>query len=409
MVVLSGSGGQAARCPGDGRQSCRPDQPGADLASSCTTPQKVRRGLPFFLDPAPGPVKTTAMATPTLTIDLDAVIQNWRALDRLTGPDVQTAAVIKADAYGLGSARIARALATAGARRFFVACAEEGATARQALGPGPQIALLSGHMSGDTEMIHDLDLTPMLNSLDQITRHLEALPGHPFGVQLDTGMNRLGVEMLEWQAVAPILIEAGPALLISHLACADEPDHPLNESQLAAFHAMTDGTGLPRSLAATGGILLGPRYHFDLTRPGIGLFGGMPFKTAHPVVRLSLPIIQTREVEAGETVGYGCTWTAARRSIIATVAAGYADGLPRTLSNSAHLWDGDTPCPLVGRVSMDLITVDITDLPEAPRTLDILGPHQTADALADVAGTIGYEILTGLGPRYLRRYQEHGA
>jgi alanine racemase len=349
------------------------------------------------------------MATGTLTIDLDAVAANWRALDRLSGPGVQTAAVVKADAYGLGATRLVRALAGAGARRFFVAQSEEGAIVRQALGPGPQISVLSGHMSGDTEMIHDLDLTPMLNSLEQITRHLEALPGHPFGVQLDTGMNRLGVELLEWQAVAPILIEAGPELLMSHLACADDPDHPLNEAQLKAFHDMTDGTGLPRSLAATGGILLGQRYHFDLTRPGIGLYGGLPYSAAIPALTLSLPVIQTREVAAGEAVGYGCTWVAKRQSVIATLAAGYADGLPRTLSGKAQLWDGDTPCPLVGRVSMDLITVDVTDLPDVPRHLDIVGPNQGIDALADLAGTIGYELLTALGPRYTRRYQEHSA
>jgi alanine racemase len=349
------------------------------------------------------------MATATLTIDLDAIAANWRALDRLSGPDVQTAAVVKSDAYGLDVTRVARTLALAGARRFFVACAEEGAAVRQALGQGPQIAILSGHMPGDSEMIEDLDLTPMLNSLDQITRHLEALPGHPFGVQLDTGMNRLGVEALEWQALAPILIEAGPELLMSHLASADEPGHPMNEAQLRQFHAMTDGTGLPRSLAATGGILLGPRWHFDLTRPGVGLYGGLPFVDARPAVTLSLPVIQTREVAVGESVGYGCSWTAKRPSVIATLAAGYSDGLPRTLSNRAQLWDGATPCPLVGRVSMDLITVDITDLPEVPQSLDILGPHQTVDALATAAGTIGYEILTSLGPRYRRRYQESPA
>ncbi|WP_137112235.1 alanine racemase [Rhodobacter sp. SY28-1] len=349
------------------------------------------------------------MASGTLTIDLDAIAANWRALDRMSGPGVQTAAVVKADAYGLGVTRVVRALANAGARRFFVALAEEGAAVRQALGPGPQIAVLSGHMAGDTEMIHDLDLTPMLNSLDQITRHLESLPGHPFGVQLDTGMNRLGVEMLEWQAVAPILVDAGPELLMSHLACADEPDHPLNAAQLKAFHEMTDGTGLPRSLAATGGILLGPRYHFDLTRPGVGLYGGLPHQAALPVVTLSLPVIQTREVAVGEAVGYGCTWVAERPSLIATVSGGYADGLLRSLSGKAQLWDGDTPCPLVGRVSMDLITVDITDLPEVPRALDILGPNQSVDALAGIAGSIGYEILTSLGARYTRRYQERPA
>lgn len=344
------------------------------------------------------------MATATLTIDLDAIAANWRALDRISGPGVQTAAVVKADAYGLGTGRVVRALAQAGARRFFVALAEEGAAVRQALGPGPQISILSGHMPGDTEMMHDLDLTPMLNSLEQITRHLEALPGHPFGVQLDTGMNRLGVELAEWQAVASILIAAGPVMLMSHLACADEPDHPLNLRQLEMFHEMTDGTGIPRSLAATGGILLGPQYHFDLTRPGIGLYGGRPFDTAERVVTLSLPVIQTREVAAGEAVGYGCTWEAEAPAVIATVAGGYADGLMRTLSNAAVLWDGDTPCPLVGRVSMDLITVDVTHLPEPPKVLDILGPLQTVDDLADAAGTIGYEVLTLLGARYGRRY-----
>lgn len=346
------------------------------------------------------------MATATLSIDLDALAANWRALDRASSSSVQTAAVVKADAYGLGIARVARALAQAGARRFFVAVAEEGAALRQALGPGPQICIMSGHMAGDTEMVHDLDLTPMLNSIDQVTRHLESLPGLPFGVQLDTGMNRLGMEEAEWEAVAPFVLEAGPELLMSHLACADDPDHALNELQLATFHAMTDGTGVPRSLAATGGILMGPKYHFDLTRPGIGLYGGHPYEAAARVVTLSLPVIQTRPVAAGEAVGYSCTWTAEQDSTIATVSGGYADGLLRGLSNAAVLWDGDTPCPLVGRVSMDLITVDISHLRRVPRSLDILGPHQTVDDLANIAGTIGYEVLTSLGARYTRRYVE---
>lgn len=349
------------------------------------------------------------MATATLSIDLDAIAANWRALDRASASGVQTAAVVKADAYGLGITRVARALAQAGARRFFVAVSEEGAALRQALGPGPQICILSGHMPGDTEMVHDLDLTPMLNSIDQVTRHLESLPGLPFGVQLDTGMNRLGMEEAEWEAAAPFVLEAGPELIMSHLACADEPDHALNELQLATFHAMTDGTGVPRSLAATGGILLGPKYHFDLNRPGIGLYGGAPYEGAARVITLSLPVIQTRIVQPGEAVGYSCTWRAEAPTMIATISGGYADGLLRGLSNRAVLWDGDTPCPLVGRVSMDLITVDISHLSYVPRSLDILGPHQTVDQLADIAGTIGYEILTSLGPRYSRRYQEGGA
>ncbi|MGB3278261.1 MAG: alanine racemase [Pseudorhodobacter sp.] len=346
------------------------------------------------------------MSTATLSIDLDAIAANWRALNRLSSADTQTGAVVKADAYGLGAGRVARALAQAGARRFFVACAEEGGAVRQALGNGPQISVFSGHMAGDTDMIHDLDLTPMLNSIDQITRHLEALPGHSFGIQLDTGMNRLGMEAGEWEAVAGFVLNAGPELLMSHLACADEPEHEMNAAQLAEFHAMTDGIDVPRSLAATGGILLGPEYHFDLTRPGIGLYGGLPFEEASPTVSLSMPVIQLRELSIGESVGYGCAWTAEGPSQIATVAGGYADGLLRVLGNRAVLWSGDVPCPVVGRVSMDTITVDVSHLEQAPRKLDILGPHQSVDDLAASADTIGYEILTGLGARYARRYIE---
>lgn len=349
------------------------------------------------------------MARATLSIDLDAIAANWRALDRASASGVQTAAVVKADAYGLGAARVAGALAGAGARRFFVANAEEGASLRGALGEGPQICLLSGHMAGDAEAIRAQDLTPVLNSVEQITRHLEALPGHAFAVHLDTGMNRLGLEEAEWEAVAPFVLEAGPELLLSHLACADDPDHPLNEAQLASFLAMTEGTGLPRSLAATGGIMLGRRYHFDLTRPGIGLYGGLPYEAAIPVVALRLPVIQTRAVAPGETVGYGCTWQADAPRLLATLGAGYADGMLRTLSNRAMLWDGDTPCPLVGRVSMDLVTVDISHLGRVPEALDLIGPQQGIDALAGAAGTIGYEILTGLGGRFARHYAERGA
>lgn len=346
------------------------------------------------------------MGTATLTIDLDAIAANWRALDRASGAGVQTAAVVKADAYGLGAARVARALAKAGARRFFVAVAEEGAVLRQTLGPGPQINIMSGHMAGDTAMIAEMRLTPMLNSIEQITRHLELVPGAPFGLQLDTGMNRLGMKEHEWEAVAPLVLPAGPELIMSHLACADDPSNPMNTGQLILFKAMTDGMGVPRSLAATGGIIMGTKYHFDLTRPGVGLYGGLPFDQARPVVRLSLPVIQTHEVNVGETVGYSQGWTADLPSLTATVSGGYADGLLRSLSNKATLWDGDTPCPLIGRVSMDLITVDISHLPHIPDSLDLIGPHQGVDALADVAGTIGYEILTSLGPRYQRRYRE---
>ncbi|SMX34226.1 alanine racemase [Actibacterium lipolyticum] len=344
------------------------------------------------------------MATGSLSIDLDALMRNWQALNKATGENVETAAVVKADGYGLGAGRAARALARAGARRFFVAVAEEGAALREVLGRGPEIYVFGGHMPGDTDMINDLDLIPMLNSLNQLTRHFEALPGAPFGIQLDTGMNRLGMEPSEWAAVAEIALPAGPKLIMSHLACADEPDHPQNAQQLATFREMTDGIDVPRSLSATGGILLGPDYHFDLTRPGIGLYGGMPFENAEPVAHLSLPVIQTRELEPGESAGYGASWVTDKPAVLATVAGGYADGLIRAMSNKAMLFFEGTPCPIVGRVSMDLITVDITHLNTTPKSLDILGVDQSVDDLADAAGTIGYEILTSLGSRYKRRY-----
>jgi alanine racemase len=345
------------------------------------------------------------MGTGTLHIDLDALAANWRALDRLnTG---ETAAVVKADGYGLGSGLVAKTLARAGARRFFVAVAEEGAAVRQTLGPGPEINVFSGHMAGDAALLRDHALTPMLNSPEQAARHRAALPDHPYGVQLDSGMNRLGMEPADWAGTRSGL-EAGPlTLVMSHLACSDDPAHPQNAAQLACFAEMTTGTTAPRSLSATGGILLGPNYHFDIARPGIGLYGGLPYTDAQPVVRLSLPVIQTRDLALGETVGYGCTFTATRPTRIATVSAGYADGLIRHLSNAAYLYAGDTACHLAGRVSMDLLTVDVTGLEAVPDHLDILCPHQGVDALAEIAGTIGYEILTSLGRRYDRVL--HGA
>ncbi|QFT99556.1 Alanine racemase, catabolic [Roseovarius sp. THAF8] len=341
-------------------------------------------------------------STGKLTIDLDALVANWRALDAQT--EVETAAVVKADGYGLGMDRIARALARAGARTFFVAVPKEGVALRQALGPKPDIHVFSGHMAGDTDMISDLNLTPMLNSTDQLIRHLEALPAHPFGIQLDSGMNRLGMESAEWAAVRDTVLAASPVLLISHLACADEPDHPMNAQQLACFREMTDGTGVPRCFAQTGGMLLGPDYHFDMCRPGIGLYGGLPFEGARPVVTLDLPVIQTRYLEPGETVGYGNTFTATRETRIATVSSGYGDGLHRIMGPKTVLYADDTPCPVAGRISMDSISVDITELGHDPKWLRILGEDQTVDDLADNAGTIGYEILTAMGARYDRLY-----
>ena len=341
-----------------------------------------------------------------LQIDLSAVQANWQALAQRSGK-ARAAAVVKADAYGLGATRVAPALYDAGARDFFVALAPEGRAIRPHLADDARIFVLSGHMAG-------ADLTgliPVLNSAEQFFRDRALRPNRPFAIQLDSGMNRLGMEAGEWAALrtealaAPNGTAKGPALVMSHLACADEISDE-NARQLAAFRAMTDDIGdVPRSLSATGGILLGPDYAFDMTRPGVGLYGGLPFADAKPVVTLALPVIQTRTVQPGEFVGYGAAWRADHPTRVATVAAGYADGLLRSLSGKgAILWAGDVACPIIGRVSMDLITCDVSALADVPPALDILNARQTVDALAARAGTIGYEILTSLGARYPREY-----
>lgn len=343
------------------------------------------------------------MAAGHLTIDLDAIAANWAALDAASNAHVETAAVIKADAYGLSARKVGPRLVEAGVQTFFVATVGEGHALRPVVGDA-DIFVFSGHMDGDSGVIESSGLIPLLNSPEQVTRHFSKLPGKPFGVQLDTGMNRLGMEAGDWHALSGELMVAGPRLVMSHLACADEPDHPMNAQQLRTFHEMTDGIAHRRSLAATGGTLLGPEYHFEMTRPGIGLYGGLPFTDATPVVRLDLPVIQTRIVRPFETVGYGNSWSATVESCIATVSAGYADGLIRAMGPKAQVFAGEVPCPVAGRVSMDLITVDVTHLDDVPDHLTILGPKQGVDALADAAGTIGYEILTSLGARYARTY-----
>ncbi|MBU3029277.1 alanine racemase [Paracoccus marinaquae] len=339
-----------------------------------------------------------------LQIDIGAIVANWKAL-AAQAPGARAAAVVKADAYGLGAPRVARALYDAGARDFFVALAGEGRALRPHLPEDAAICVLSGHMEGE-----DLaGLVPVLNSAEQFFRDRTMRRGKPFAIQLDSGMNRLGMEAAEWAAIRAEALAAdrgaGPRFIMSHLACADEPDDPANAAQLAAFRAMTEGCAVPRSLAATGGILLGPDYHFDLVRPGVGLYGGLPFAGARQVVRLSLPVIQTREVRPGEFVGYGASWSAESPRRIATVAAGYADGIPRALSSSGVcLYADGLACPVVGRVSMDLITADVTGLASVPAALDLICPEQPIDRLAGFAGTIGYEVLTSLGQRYERTY-----
>jgi alanine racemase len=344
------------------------------------------------------------MAQATLTIDLDAIAANWRALNAASASDVETAAVVKADAYGLGATVVAKALARHGARTFFVAMAEEGIAVRQALGPVARIFVFGGHMAGDADILQQNDLMPLLNSIEQIARHRQTLPGHHFGVQLDSGMNRLGIKERDWRDAAASVLAEGPELLMSHLACADDAENPMNAAQLVNFQRMTNGCGVARSLAATDGTALGPDYHFDLTRPGIGLYGGTIAPGLGPVVRLSLPVIQTHDLAPGEKVGYGGGWQALEPARIATLSAGYADGLIRAMGGNIKVFQRDTACPVVGRISMDLLTVDVSHLRHPPETLDILCPAQGVDTLARTAGTIPYEILTSLGPRYARHY-----
>jgi len=376
-----------------------------------------------------------------LAIDLDAIAANWRALDALSAPEVETAPVVKADAYGCGAAQVGPALARAGARSFFVALPDEGASLRQALGPGPTIYILGGYAppspphttqspppgatqspppSGgrvreggrieqrpqiDADLYPAHDLRPVLNSAAQATAWFSAHPNAPCAIQLDTGMNRLGMEVGELASLGAL--PASVRLVMGHLACADQPGHPQTRAQLAEFARLTEALpGLPRSLAATAGILLDPGTHFDMTRPGIGLYGGWPFSAARPVVSLHLPIIQIRDLAPGETVGYGAAWTAKQPARIATLSSGYADGLIRSLSGGATGYLDGQPLPFAGRVSMDLIGLDVTDCPAAApgAMVEILGPHQSIDDLAASAGTIGHEILTSLGSRYRRRY-----
>ncbi len=358
-----------------------------------------------MLDPAGKLPKAPGMSVAQLTIDLAAVVANWRALDR--AGSAETGAVVKADAYGLGIDDVGPALAKAGARHFFVAAAEEGVALRRALGPGPVIYVFSGHMAGDADVIRTAALVPLINSVDQLLCHVESLPGHPFGVQLDSGMNRLGMEPSEWAALRDLALAQKPELIMSHLACADEPKHPMNTQQLNTFLGMTQDVDVPRSLAATGGILLGPAYHFELTRPGVGLYGGLPFVDAVPVVTLDIPVIQTREVQVGESVGYGNAFVADRVTKVATIAAGYADGLIRAMGPRAALTAEGVKVPVIGRVSMDMLTVDITDVAGEPESLQMLGAHQSVDTVAEYAGTIGYEVLTSLGARYKRTYVPH--
>jgi alanine racemase len=237
-------------------------------------------------------------------------------------------------------------------------------------------------------------------------------------LHVDSGINRLGLSENDLNYLLQVpenTLKIDIDLILSHLACADDPADPMNAAQAETFDARARRARLLApsarlSLAATGGVLLGPDFAHDLTRPGVGLYGGQPFADAVPVVSLTAPILQVREVGPGETVGYGATWRAPRPSRIAVVPLGYADGIFRAMSGRGHFHLGGAPVPIVGRVSMDMITLDVTDHPNAApgQSVEVLGPNQTVDALAAHAGTIGYEILTALGARYARSYIGRG-
>ena len=342
------------------------------------------------------------MATATATINLNAIRQNWQKLRSISSNDA--AAVVKANAYGLGLKQVTKALYAEGARIFFVATAEEGAELRSILGKKPDIYVFSGHLAGDTELIKNYNLIPLINSIEQLSRHSKLLREKKFGVQLDTGMNRLGMEPMEWESVKELTLSLNPVLIMSHLACADDPNHKMNSKQLDIFLTLTNKININKSLAATGGILLGPEYHFDLTRPGIGIYGCSPMQDCLPVLKIDIPVIQIRNIESGETVGYGNTWTSPCKKKIATISAGYADGLFRAIGKKAKLYFEEISCPIVGRISMDLIGVDITSLKVDQVRLELINSQQTVDNIAEGAETIGYEFLTSLGNRYSRNY-----
>ncbi|MEI6560048.1 MAG: alanine racemase [Rhodospirillaceae bacterium] len=359
------------------------------------------------------PLPAPPAAAAVLTVSLGAVVANWRALgSRLDR--AECAAVVKADAYGLGAARVAPALAAAGCSTFFVALLDEGAALRPLL-PGATIIALSGLLPGAEADHAGLAIVPVLNSLGDIARWQDYArqtgEAQPAWIHLDTGMNRLGL-----CAGEAVTLAAEPERLdgirvlgwMSHLACADQRFHPASSAQLGRFHQHL--ARLPkarRSLANSSGLCRGRAFHLDLVRPGAALYGINPTPETdnpqQPVIQFAARVLQVRPVDTGMTVGYGAGHDVVRRGRVATIAAGYADGWLRSLGNRGRVYFGGRPAPVVGRISMDLITVDVTDLPEAlvrpGDWAELIGPHHTVDQVAAEAGTIGYDVLTGLSRR----------
>lgn len=353
-----------------------------------------------------------------LTIDLGAIVANWRLLRERLGK-AECAAVVKADAYGLGAAEVSAALEAAGCRSFFVAHLEEGIELRRRLAGTSRIFVLNGTLRGTEADFVAAGLVPVINTMGELSgwrTHARAVGKRlPVVLQVDSGMSRLGLAPSDVSAIAddPTLHEGlSVELVMSHLACADESGHPANEAQRREFERLRAMLpSAPASLANSSGIFLGEAFHFDLARPGAALYGINPTPGAanpmRPVVQLSARVLQLRDAGQGAGVGYGHSESIQRPSRLATISLGYADGWPRNAAAYAFL--GDVRLPFRGRVSMDSIILDVTDCPAAVHEgalVDLIGAHQTVDDVAGQAATIGYEILTRLGRRFHRRYVE---
>ncbi len=345
-----------------------------------------------------------------LTVDLCAVAANYHALTAQAGSDV--APVLKGDAYGVGMAPVARRLWAEGARRFFVARLSEGEALRAILGPDKSatIYVLDGCPAGSKDRLLASRLVPVLNSQEQIA---EWDGVGPAGLHVDTGMNRLGVRPEEAEALARRRSDA-PAfdLVMSHLACATDPDHFMNRVQADSFRAVRAlFPDAKASLANTAGVFLGAPYRYDMARPGVGICGGGPFESSHPAIRavltLEAPILQVRTVPAGETIGYGATFQAQRTMQVAILAAGFADGLLRGLGAGGYGWFAGKARPFLGRISMDLIALDMTDCIDARpgAMVELLGENVRLDDLARLANTVPYEILTRPSNRIQRVFK----
>jgi alanine racemase len=364
-----------------------------------------------------------AQAGGTLTVDLGAIEANWQALGRLTMP-AECAAVIKADGYGCGIEQVAATLAKAGCKTFFVADLAEAKRAR-AVAPEPAIYVLNGLLPDTAPAYADIRARPVIGSMVELAEWDAFCAASQWrggaALHVDTGMNRLGISINDAAALAPRIRSEnhGITLLMSHLVCAEEPDHPLNARQIGVFREVRMFyRGIPASLANSSGIFLGATAHCDVVRPGVALYGVNPtpgqINPMRPVIELQAHIVQVRTVPRGDTVGYNAAWTAKRATRIAVVTVGYADGYLRAASASDEAPGADAivagkRCPLAGRVSMDLLAIDVTDLPDnAARRGDLatlIGGEMTVDAFANAAGTIGYEVLTSLGRRYHRVYR----